>query len=77
MSSFSTGDKSKWKWALMIMQPEFISREMVDVAIAEVRTKKNPAALSKVRFEKLAEGSAAQIIFPVCSSNFMGGCAPL
>lgn len=62
MSSFSAGDKFKWKWTLMIMQPEFISREMVDAAIAEVRAKKNPAALSKVRFEKLAEGSAAQIM---------------
>lgn len=62
MSSFNAGDKSKWKWTLIIMQPEFISREMVDVAIAEVRAKKNPAALSKVRFEKLAEGSAAQIM---------------
>lgn len=62
MSSFSAGDKSKWKWTLMIMQPEFISRGMVDAAIAEVREKKNPAALSKVRFEKLAEGSAAQIM---------------
>jgi hypothetical protein len=62
MSSFSAGDKSKWKWTLMIMQPEFISRGMVDAAIAEVRAKKNPAALSRVRFEKLAEGSAAQIM---------------
>ena len=62
MSSFGAGDKSKWKWTLMIMQPEFISRGMVDAAIAEVRAKKNPAALSRVRFEKLAEGSAAQIM---------------
>jgi hypothetical protein len=62
MSSFSAGDKSKWKWTLMIMQPEFISRGMVDAAIAEVRAKKNPVALSRVRFEKLAEGSAAQIM---------------
>ena len=62
MSSFSAGDKSKWKWTLMIMQPEFICREMVNVAIAEVRAKKSPAALSRVRLEKLAEGSAAQIM---------------
>lgn len=62
MSSFSAADKSKWKWTLMIMQPEFVSGGMVDAAIAEVRAKKNPAALSRVRFEKLAEGSAAQIM---------------
>lgn len=62
MSAFSSGDKSQWKWTLMIMQPEFISKEMVNAAIAEVKIKKNPAALDKVRFEALAEGNAAQIM---------------
>ena len=62
MSAFSAADKSRWKWTLMIMQPEFITKKMVDAAIAEVKEKKNPAALSKVRFETLAEGSAAQIM---------------
>lgn len=62
MSAFSAADKSKWKWTLMIMQPEFITKKMAGAAIAEVKEKKNPAALSKVRFETLAEGSAAQIM---------------
>ncbi|HUX90774.1 MAG TPA: GyrI-like domain-containing protein [Gallionellaceae bacterium] len=62
MSAFSSGDKSKWKWTLMIMQPEFITKEMVAAAIAEVKKKKNLAALNKVRFEALAEGNAAQIM---------------
>jgi hypothetical protein len=62
MYAFSAADKSRWKWTLMIMQPEFITKKMVDAAIAEVKEKKNPAALSTVRFEALAEGSAAQIM---------------
>lgn len=62
MSAFSAADKSRWKWTLMIMQPDFISKKMVDAAIAEVKAKKNPAALSRVRFETLAEGNAAQIM---------------
>jgi hypothetical protein len=62
MTAFSSGDKSDWKWTLMIMQPEFISKKMVDAAIAEVRKKKNPAALDKARFEALSEGNAAQIM---------------
>jgi len=62
MSTFGSGDKSKWKWTLMIMQPEFISNGMVDAAIAEVKKKKNPAAVDKVRFEALSEGSAVQIM---------------
>jgi len=46
----------------MIMQPDFITPEMVATATAEVRKKKNPAALNKVRFEEFAEGVSAQIL---------------
>ena len=61
MSSFATGDKSAWKWTAMVMQPEFITRNMVEEATAEVLRKKNPVALPRVRFEEFAEGTAAQI----------------
>jgi hypothetical protein len=40
MSKFSTGDKSNWKWTAMIMQPDFVTKEMVEIAIADVRKKK-------------------------------------
>lgn len=62
MAAFVTGDKSKWKWTLMIMQPDFITQELVDAASAEVLKKKNPAALPRVRFAALEEGSAAQTL---------------
>ena len=62
MSRFSIDDKSNWKWTLMIMQPEFVTKEMVEDAISEVRKKKNPSAISKVRFEILSEGKCAQIL---------------
>lgn len=62
MSSFSVDDKSNWKWTLMIMQPSYIKKAMVDTAISEVKRKKNPVALSKVRFETFHEGKAAQIM---------------
>jgi len=35
----------------------------VDAAFEEVRRKKNPAALDKVRLETLEEGRAAQILY--------------
>jgi len=60
MSSFKTGDKSKWKWTLMIMQPEYITNDLVTEACRQVQKKKNPAALSKIRFESFLEGQAAQ-----------------
>jgi hypothetical protein len=56
MSKFSTGDKSNWKWTAMIMQPDFVTKEMVEMAIADVRKKKDHSAISKVRFEPLSEG---------------------
>ena len=30
MSSFVTGNKDKWQWTLMIMQPDFITEKMVN-----------------------------------------------
>lgn len=63
MSSFSTGDKSKWKWTAMIMQPEFITKELVSQAVNNVKEKKNPAALSLLRFESFSEGKCAQTLY--------------
>ncbi len=42
------------------MQPELITGELVVAAIEDVRKKKNPAALSQVRFEPFTEGLCAQ-----------------
>ncbi|HQL40289.1 MAG TPA: hypothetical protein PKV95_12500, partial [Anaerolineaceae bacterium] len=55
-------NRDAWKWTMMIMQPDFITVEMVDVAIGEVRKKKNPPAIGKIRFENYHEGWSAQIM---------------
>jgi hypothetical protein len=47
---------------MMIMQPDFVSREKIEDAIEQVRVKKDPPALSKLRFELLSEGKCAQIM---------------
>jgi hypothetical protein len=60
MSKFSTQDKSNWKWTMMIMQPSFVTQEIIDNAIAEV--KKNSAVISKLRLETFSEGKCAQIL---------------
>ncbi|MDC8759884.1 GyrI-like domain-containing protein [Janthinobacterium fluminis] len=60
MASFTTLDKSNWKWTLMIMQPPFISAALVEEASAALKKKKNPAALVEVRFAALNEGKVAQ-----------------
>ena len=62
MSVFTAGDKNNWLWTMMIMQPNYVSKEMVAKAMQDVGKKKNPAALSKLRFETFTEGKAAQIM---------------
>ena len=62
MSVFSRGIKEDWKWTLMIMQPELITREMVIDAADQVKKKKKPVSLPLVRFEIFKEGKAAQTL---------------
>jgi len=71
MSAFSATDKSEWKWTAMIMQPSFVTPELIACAIADVKKKKNPAAISRVRLESLSEGRCAQImhIGPFCDEG--------
>ena len=63
LSAFTTGNKDAWKWTVMIMQPKFITREMVEEAVAEVARKKKPVVLSLVRFESFNEGKSAQTLY--------------
>lgn len=62
MSRFSVDDKSSWQWTLMMMQPEFLTTEIIDTAMEQVKNKKNPVALPLLRFESFTEGKCAQIM---------------
>ena len=62
MSRFSMDEKDRWKWTVMIMQPEFITEDHVREASAELAGKKNPIALPRLRFERFCEGFSAQIM---------------
>ncbi|WP_277374260.1 GyrI-like domain-containing protein [Pseudomonas sp. AA-38] len=62
MSSFAFNDKSKWKWTMMIMQPDFVELEVLHAAIAEVKKKKALPALNRLRIENFTEGLCAQVL---------------
>lgn len=62
MADFIDGHRERWQWAMMIMQPTHVTKEMVDEAIVQVRTKNSPVALEKVEFLPLNEGKCAQIL---------------
>ncbi len=62
MTQFSVENKDNWQWTMMIMQPDMVTTRLISEAIEQVKKKKNPAALSKIRFEAYSEGKAAQIM---------------
>lgn len=62
MSSLAERRKEEWKWTAMIVQPHFVTNELVEEAISKLRGKELPA-LGKVRFEDFEEGTSAQILY--------------
>ena len=61
--AFTRRDKSAWDWTMLIAQPEWITPEMVEAAVAAVAAKKTVPGLEDVRLLTLTEGLAAQILF--------------
>jgi len=64
MKDFIEGNRDKWKWTMMIMQPDWITQDMIDEAIKITDEKKPELSnlLPKLRLEKYKEGKAAQIM---------------
>jgi hypothetical protein len=62
MAQFSLERREHWRWTMMIAQPPQVTREWVQTALEDVRRKKNPPGLERVRFELFHEGRAAQIM---------------
>ena len=55
-------DKDAWKWTIMMMQPEWVDRELYERALESVGRKKNLPGLRGMRFEAFCEGRAAQVM---------------
>jgi hypothetical protein len=62
MSAFIRGEKSAWDWTVMIMQPEWITQEMVEETVRQVEESKGLVALPRLRLDTYHEGLAAQIM---------------
>lgn len=61
-SAFATNDRSRWKWTMMIMQPEVVEADDLRAAIDQVRRKKALPALDALRVERFTEGPCAQVL---------------
>ena len=62
MDAFITGQKDDWDWTMMIMQPEWITSEMLEEGCASTKKAKSPPALPKVRLQSYHEGLSIQIM---------------
>ena len=62
MSCFVVGDKSEWEWTMMILQPDFVTDQVIAAAIEQVASKKDLPALTTVRLDSFTEGHCSQIL---------------
>lgn len=60
-ADFVARRKERWCWTMMIMAPEFIDRPLFDAAVEKAK-KKLGAPPDSLRFERLQEGAALQIL---------------
>jgi hypothetical protein len=60
---WSLKSKEGWNWAAMVMQPGVVTRKHFRDGVLQLKERKNPPKLSKVRFERFSEGMAAQILY--------------
>lgn len=60
---FLKARKDSWQWRLMLMMPPALTQDRFEDAVRQLREKKNPPGLDKVRLETWREGLAAQILY--------------
>ncbi|MGZ5488988.1 MAG: GyrI-like domain-containing protein [Candidatus Aminicenantales bacterium] len=61
-SVFVNGKRDEWKWTIFIVLPGVVTRKDVADAVAAVKKKAKFPRFPEVRFEKFAEGRAAQVM---------------
>lgn len=55
-------NKDNWSWTAMIMQPPFVTKDIIDESREDVKKKKNLNNLENVRLCELIEGLSVQIM---------------
>ncbi len=76
-SEFDITNPEGWKWRMMILQPDHISTEMYLEAVQQLKQKKDPPALPRLRFESFREGLSIQIMHVGPYSEELGTIAKM
>ncbi len=63
MAAFESTPKDEWLWTMAVLQPEQLTPAHVEEAMKQVRNKKNPSALDRVRLERFEDGLSAQVLY--------------
>jgi hypothetical protein len=69
MQEFSFANKDLWVWTMMIMQPEWITQEWVELVRKTAKMKKDNPFIDKVRFERFHEGLSVQFLYTGAYDN--------
>ncbi len=64
MDDFLESNRDEWKWTMMIMTPDWITKKIFQAAVKDALKKKPELSktIEKVRFESYIEGISAQIM---------------
>ncbi len=62
MDAFVLDRRADWQWTSMIMQPEWVTTDLFDRALRQLREKRPLPGLEKVRLETYHEGLSVQIM---------------
>ena len=61
MSTFSLECRENWFWKMMILQPDFVTADLVEDIKYGVIQKKGTQIIDEIKFEIITEGTCAQI----------------
>jgi hypothetical protein len=62
LQAFRARDKAAWDWTLMIVQPDWVTPELVAAALDRVGRTKDLRAVAEVRFQPFHEGRSVQTL---------------
>jgi hypothetical protein len=59
---FDVNKRDKWQWTIMIMQPEYVTIEVINKATEKLIKQKKTEYITQIRFEEYNEGKSMQIM---------------
>lgn len=62
LTACAQGPRDEWKWKLMILQPDLVTKDLVAAAREALQKKKNAPPLCDTAFGRHTDGQSAQIL---------------